>query len=69
MKFIDTNVFELFRALPVLPVATDVTEKGLDVMKRYGLQFYDSLLLVSASESGCDELSPRILTTDKSTVE
>ena len=46
---------ELFRALPVIPVATDVTEKGLDVMKRYGLQFYDSLLLVSASESGCDE--------------
>ena len=40
---------ELFRALP------DVTEKGLDVMNRYGLQFYDSLLLVSASECGCDE--------------
>ena len=46
---------ELFRAVTVLPVSTDVTEKGLDVMKRYGLQFYDSLLLVSASESGCDE--------------
>ena len=45
---------ELFRALPVLPVAADVTEKGLDVMNRYGLQFYDSLL-VSASECGCDE--------------
>ena len=25
------------------------TKEGLDVMKRYGLQFYDSLLLVSAS--------------------
>ena len=46
---------EMFRALPVLPVSADVTEKGLDVMSRYGLQFYDSLLLVSASESGCDE--------------
>ena len=46
---------EMFRALPVLPVSADVTEKGLDVMNRYGLQFYDSLLLVSASESGCDE--------------
>ena len=46
---------ELFRALPVLPIAADVTEKGLDVMNRYGLQFYDSLLLVSASECGCDE--------------
>ena len=46
---------ELFRALPVLPMTTDVTEKGLDVMNRYGLQFYDSLLLVSASECGCDE--------------
>ena len=46
---------ELFRALPVLPVAADVTEKGLDVMRRYEIQFYDALLLVSASESGCDE--------------
>ena len=46
---------EMFRALPVLPVSADVTEKGPDVMKRYGLQFYDSLLLVSASENGCDE--------------
>ena len=46
---------ELFRALPVLSISTDVTEKGLDVMKRYGLQFYDSLLLVAASECGCDE--------------
>ena len=46
---------ELFRALPVLPVSVDVTEKGLDVMNRYEIQFYDALLLVSASESGCDE--------------
>ena len=46
---------EMFRALPVLPVSADVTEKGLDVMNRYGIQFYDSLLLVAASENGCDE--------------
>ena len=46
---------EMFRALPVLPVSADVTEKGLDVMNWYGLQFYDSLLLVEASENGCDE--------------
>lgn len=46
---------EMFRALSVLPVSADVTEKGLDVMNRYGLQFYDSLLLVAASENGCDE--------------
>ena len=38
---------ELFRALPVLPMTTDVTEKGLDVMN----------------------LSPRTLTTGKSTAE
>ena len=46
---------EMFRALTILPVPADVTEKGLDVMQRYGLQFYDSLLLVAASESGCSE--------------
>ena len=46
---------EMFRALTVLPVPADVTEKGLDVMQRYGLQFYDSILLVAASESGCSE--------------
>ena len=42
-------------ALNVLPVTEGVTEKGLDVMMRYGIQFYDSLLLVSAAESGCSE--------------
>ena len=46
---------EMFRALTVLPVAAGITEKGLDIMERYGLQFYDSLLLASASEIGCDE--------------
>lgn len=46
---------EMFRALTVLPVSEGVTEKGLDVMQRYGIQFYDSLLLVSAAESGCSE--------------
>ena len=46
---------EMFRALTILPVPADVTEKGLDVMQRYGLQFYDSLLLVAASENGCNE--------------
>ena len=46
---------EMFRALTVLPWPADVTENGLDVMQRYGLQFYDSLLLVAASESGCSE--------------
>lgn len=46
---------EMFRALTVLPVTEGVTEKGLDVMMRYGIQFYDSLLLVSAAESGCSE--------------
>ena len=49
------NYLEMFRALPVLPVAAGITEKGLDIMERYGLQFYDSLLLASASEAGCDE--------------
>ena len=46
---------EMFRALTVLPVAAGITEKGLDIMERYGLQFYDSLLVASASEVGCDE--------------
>ena len=49
------NYLEMFRALPVLPVAAGITEKGLDSMERYGLHFYDSLLVASASEIGCDE--------------
>ena len=53
---------EMFRALPVLPMSADVTEKGLDVMNRYGLQFYDSLLIVAASENGCDEFVSEDLT-------
>ena len=53
---------EMFRALPVFPMSVDVTEKGLDVMNRYGLQFYDSLLIVAASENGCDEFVSEDLT-------
>ena len=49
------SYIKLFRAIPVLPMSENVTEKGLDVMNRYSLQFYDSLLLVSASSCGCNE--------------
>jgi predicted nucleic acid-binding protein len=56
---------EMFRALTILPVPADVTEKGLAVMQRYGLQFYDSLLLVAASEAVAENSSLKILTTDR----
>ena len=47
---------EMFRALPVLPMCADVTEKGLDVMTRYGIQFYDALIVSAAEKIGCHEI-------------
>ena len=31
-----------------------VTASAIDIMKQYDLQFYDSLLLATANENGCD---------------
>jgi predicted nucleic acid-binding protein len=37
----------------VVPVTVEVHERGLAIVERYGVSFYDSLILAAAEEAGC----------------
>jgi predicted nucleic acid-binding protein len=37
----------------VVPVTVDTHDKGLAIAERYGVSFYDSLILAAAREAGC----------------
>ena len=46
---------EMFRVFKVYPMSSDLTERGIAIMRRFDLQFYDSLLLAAAQTNGCTE--------------
>jgi predicted nucleic acid-binding protein len=37
----------------VVPLTVDIHDKGLILAERYGVSFYDSLILAAAQEAGC----------------
>ena len=43
-----------FLAEDVLPLDRDAHSCALDIVERYGLSFYDSLMLATACRAGCD---------------
>ena len=45
----------MFREIKTVDVRLAWSSRALEIMKRYGLQFYDSLLLAAAEALGCDE--------------
>ena len=45
--------FSAIRAVPVLP---EWTGHAFEIMERYGIQFFDALLLAAAEANGCDEI-------------
>lgn len=46
----------MFREIKTVDVRLAWSTKALEIMKRYDLQFYDSLLLATAEALGCDEI-------------
>ena len=46
------SVAETIKTVPVLPEWTQI---AIDIKAKYGLQFYDSLLLAAAYANGCQE--------------
>ena len=44
----------LFMSIAAVTVRPEWTASAIDIMKQYDLQFYDSLLLATAKENGCD---------------
>ncbi|MDB5967815.1 MAG: hypothetical protein JWQ90_265 [Hydrocarboniphaga sp.] len=47
---------QLRQTLEIMPITLDLHESALDVSERYGFSFYDSLIVASALQSGCDTL-------------
>ena len=45
----------MFREIKTVDVRLAWSTRALEIMKRYDLQFYDSLLLATAEALGCDE--------------
>lgn len=45
-----------FRRLQLQMPKPEMTERALDIKKRYGIQFYDSLIVAAAEASGCDKI-------------
>ena len=45
----------MFREIKTVDVRLAWSSRALEIMKRYDLQFYDSLLLAAAEALGCDE--------------
>ncbi len=54
---LETRAFvQLFMDIGSIAVCPEWTIQALDIMERYGIQFFDSLLLAAAESVGCDEI-------------
>ena len=48
------NDVNAFKALPRVPESEALLDRGMEIKERYGIQFYDALLVASAEAAGCD---------------
>ena len=58
LKKTDEEVRELVliaQNIKTVPVLPEWTQLAIDIKARYGIQFYDSLLLAAAQANGCEE--------------
>lgn len=46
----------MFSRIPNVPLAAAWTDRALQIKSRYGIQFFDSLILAAAEANGCDEI-------------
>jgi len=46
----------IFKQMNVVSLDFKWTERALEIKGRYGIQFFDSLLLAAAEANGCDEI-------------
>ena len=44
-----------FQGIVTVGLDSALTDRALEIQEKYGLQFYDSLLLATAEANGCDE--------------
>lgn len=46
----------MFAKIGTVPVESGWTDRALEIRQRYGIQFFDALLLVAAEAHGCDTI-------------
>ena len=49
------DLLSVLEAINTVPLNPKLTRRAIEIKKRYGLQFYDSLLLATAGANGCEE--------------
>jgi len=47
---------KLYKTIRTLPIKPEWTVSALEIMDRYGIQFYDALIVAAAEYAGCDEV-------------
>ena len=47
---------KLYKTIRTLPIKPEWTVPALEIMDRYGIQFYDALIVAAAESAGCDEI-------------
>lgn len=50
------SMVEKFSAIHTVPVLPGWTAQAMEIMGRYGIQFFDALLLAAAEAHGCDTI-------------
>ena len=50
------NDVDAFKALPRAPESEALLDRGMEIKERYGIQFYDALIVSSAEKLGCHEI-------------
>ena len=53
---ISESLETLTSVLQVMPLTLDTHRRGLDIAVRYGFSVYDSMIVASALEAGCEQL-------------
>ena len=59
LKKSDNEVRELIsiaRTIKTVPLLPEWTQLAIDTKERYGIQFYDALIVAAAEANGCDEI-------------
>ena len=52
----------MFSRINVVPLAKEWTDRALQIKMRYGIQFFDSLIIAAAEANGCAEIFSEDLT-------
>lgn len=50
------RTLSIFGDLPRVPESEALLDRGMEIKERYGIQFYDALIVASAEAAGCDTI-------------